>query len=107
MEEGASLVDLDHSQFHFSVTCQTADVAVLHCLRALCQWAEKHSKPQIGWGGTTGSSWKRSAGKLTLRFTKAEYRQNFIDKANELLSNRWKVISIDDNDPAKRQRPMH
>ena len=43
----------DYTKFRYSVTCETADSAVLHCLRALCQWAEEHPKPQIGWGGTT------------------------------------------------------
>ncbi len=40
----------DHKLFKFSITCQTDDLAVLHCLRALCQYAEQHKKPQIGWG---------------------------------------------------------
>lgn len=100
-----SVPDSDYLRYRFSATCQTADSAVLHCLRALCQWAEKYPKPQIGWGGTTQSNWEESAGKLTLRFTSSEYRQNFIDRSKELLGDRWHLIATNDNDPAKRQRP--
>jgi len=50
----------DHKLFKFSMTCQTDDLAVLHCLRALCQYAEQHKKPQIGWGGTGKSEWQNT-----------------------------------------------
>jgi hypothetical protein len=96
----------DYAQFRYSVTCKTNDDAVLHCLRGLCQWSEKHAKPQIGWGGTTLSSWKDSGGLLTLRFTDTRFRDRFLLKANELLAGRWSVISTSDSDPAARQRSV-
>jgi len=97
----------DYARFRFSITCKTGDDAVLHCLRGLCQWSEEHSKPQIGWGGTTASSWKASGGRLTLRFTEAKFRDRFVLKANELLAGRWTIISTSDSDPAIRQRAVH
>lgn len=41
----------NHEKYHYSATCKTDDPAVLHCLRALCQYSEKGEYPQIGWGG--------------------------------------------------------
>jgi hypothetical protein len=39
--------------------------AVLHCLRALCQWAQRgESNPNIGWGGTGEKSWAEIGNKL-------------------------------------------
>lgn len=94
----------DHERFKFSITCQTDDLAVLHCLRSLCQFSEKHPKKQIGWGGTSKVNWRRSSGRFTLRFTDPKYRQHFIDEANRLLSGHWSIISTNDNDPATPQR---
>jgi hypothetical protein len=97
----------DYERYHFSATCETSDSAVLHCLRALCQWAEEWKKPQIGWGGTGESDWKALDGKFTLRFTTPDYRRHFLDKADELLKGRWRLVSTNDNDPARRQRAPH
>jgi hypothetical protein len=94
----------DHQKFRFSITCETQDVAVLHCLRALCQWAEEHPKPQIGWGGTTKEAWELSKGKFTLRFTSAEYRERFVEKAKLLLSEHWTAVETSEHNPAVRQR---
>jgi len=97
----------DYRKFKLSVTCQSSDLAVVHCLRALAQWAEKHRHPQIGWGGSGEKEWKGSDGKIVLRFTSEQYRRAFIDKATELLPQRWKVIATNDADPASRRRPKH
>jgi hypothetical protein len=40
----------EHEKYRYSATCQTNDAAVLHCLRVLCQYAEKGQYPQIGLG---------------------------------------------------------
>ncbi len=99
----------DYERYHFSATCKTSDFAVLHCLRSLCQWAEEYRKPQMGWGGTTKTKWEKSNGQLTLRFTDLAFRQNFLDKAHELLGGRWTLVMTDNDDPAERQRtsPLH
>ncbi len=94
----------NHEKYHYSVTCKTDDPAVLHCLRALCQYSEKEEYPQIGWGGTKRNEWEANNGLFTLRFTSPEYRQNYISEANRLLSGHWKVIGENDNDPAEPQR---
>ena len=94
----------DYNLFKFSITCQTDELAVVFCLRALCQFAEKHMYPQIGWGGSGESSWRKNSNRITLRFTNPEYREIFSNQANHLLHGRWKLISTSDNDPAKRQR---
>ena len=94
----------DYKRYRFSVTCETADRAVLHCLRALCQWAEQYRKKQIGWGGTGDSSWQTAGGQFTLRFTSPDFRERFVQEANRLLPGHWRVVSRNDNDPATRQR---
>lgn len=94
----------DHQRFHFSATFRTEDAAVLHCLRALTQWANHgESHPMIGWGGTTEDDWKRRNCEATVRFTSEMQRQQWEDKATELLSGRWVLISKSNNDPAKPQ----
>ena len=99
--------EADYLMYRFSIRCKTTDLAVLHCLRALCQWAEHYSYPQIGWGGTTAKSWSESNGEFTVRFTSPDYRSAFVQKADELLQGRWQQVKTDDNDPATRQRQRH
>ena len=94
----------DHLKFHFSITCHTLDLAVVHCLRAICEWAETHPKRQIAWGGTGKKEWKDSGGKITLRFTSQGNRKNFEEKAAELLATRWTIVSKRDDDPAAPRR---
>jgi hypothetical protein len=90
----------DHMRFKFSITCQTDDIAVLHCLRSLCQFSECSKKKQIGWGGTGEADWRANSGRFTLRFTDPQYRQRFIDEANRLLAGHWSIVKTNDNDPA-------
>jgi hypothetical protein len=77
---------------------------VLFCLRALCQFAEEHPKPQIGWGGTGSADWKRAGGQFKLRFTTAAYRDLFVAEADRLLGGRWTKLGVSDHDPASPQR---
>jgi len=97
-------MSVDHQRFHFSVTCQTKDAAVLHCLRALCQYAEQGRKPQIGWGGTGQAEWEANDGEFTLRFTSLEFRNVFVDEGQRLLAGKWQVVRTNDKDPAVPQR---
>ena len=94
----------NHKKYHYSATCETSDPAVLHCLRALCQYSEKGEYPQIGWGGTKRNLWEANGGKFVVRFTSAGYREQFLAEAERLLSGHWQLIGIDDDDPAKPQR---
>jgi hypothetical protein len=101
-------MDADFKRYHFSATFHTDDEAVLHCLRALCQWAQRdESNPNIGWGGTGRTRWQSEGNKATVRFTSEAKRQKWIDKAKTLLPTQWNLIGTADNDPASRQRVPH
>jgi hypothetical protein len=93
-----------HLDYHYSATCHTSDLAVLYCLRALCQYAEKGNFPQIGWGGTKEKLWRKNGNQFTVRFTTIEYRDAFLSEGNRLLKGQWKLINTNDNDPATPQR---
>lgn len=94
----------DHQLYRYSATCNTSDLAVLHCLRALCQFAEKGRYPQIGWGGTKESLWRASGGNFTVRFTLPKYREVYISEASRLLKGYWTLVRTNDNDQATPQR---
>jgi hypothetical protein len=100
-------MDEDYKRYHFSATFKTGDAAVLHCLRALCQWAQRDERsPNIGWGGSGENEWAKAT-EATVRFTTPERRQQWQDKAQELLNGKWNLVRTDDNNPARRQRPHH
>mgnify|MGYP006311759789 FL=1 len=94
-----------YKRYRYSVTCQADDLAVVHCLRALCQYAEEASYKQIGWGGTGTNEWKAAGNQITLRFTKPVYREKFEQTADRLLPDgSWSVVRRNDKDPAQGQR---
>src|SRR4051812_30437075 len=97
----------DYSRCRFSITCHTDDLAVVHCLRALCQHSVSGVKPQIAWGGTSEKNWCDSNHCLTLRFTSTAQRDTFVQEANRLLGGRWSERRRSDTDPATRQREPH
>ena len=93
-----------HDQYHYSVTILTDDEAVLHCLRALSQYAQMTGNVRIPWGGTKKKNWKQNRHCATFHFTSLRYRKIFVEEANRLLPNNlWEVIDEDDNDPATPQ----
>lgn len=94
----------NHALYRFSLTVQTDDVAVLHCLRALCQLWAGGPVPQTGWGGTSRDSWSRNKGRAVLRFASAEGRASFQKDAARLLPSRWTLIAEMNDDPAAPQR---
>jgi len=94
----------NHSKYHYSITCDTSDATVLHCLRSIAQYIEQSEYPQISWGGTTRASWKKNNNQFTLRFTDPSYRSKFVNESNRLLAGHWSLISTSDNDPASPQR---
>jgi hypothetical protein len=100
--------DDEYSRCKYSVTVHTDDLAVVHCLRALCEFAEGGVKGQIGWGGTKRSEWEKAGNKITLRFSSPAFRTTFVEQAKRLLPvSSWREIARNDNDPAHRQRPPH
>jgi hypothetical protein len=42
---------LEHSDYRFSVTTRTDDLAVVGCLRALADFGQKSGNKRIAWGG--------------------------------------------------------
>jgi hypothetical protein len=107
MPSGENMTDAEYEQCCFSITCSTDQLAVVHCLRALCEFAAEDVRPQIGWGGTKAREWEKAGNRITLRFTSPSSRQKFVDAAQRLLPQEsWGEVSRSDADPAKRQRPL-
>lgn len=93
-----------HSNYHYSITIKTDDEAVLHCLRALSQYAQINGNKRIPWGGTKKEDWNREGHRATFHFSKTEYRDNFTKEIKRLLSeNLYKIEKTNDNDPAEPQ----
>lgn len=98
-------MDDDYKRCHFSITCETDDLAVVHCLRALCQHNVQNCRPQIAWGGSSAENWRRDGNRITLRFTSQTQRESFVGDVERLLpSSSWREVRRSDNDPATRQR---
>ena len=99
------MTDDQYRRCKYSITCATGDLAVVHCLRALCQHVAVGVLPQIAWGGTKESDWRAAGDKITLRFTSPESRDRFVSEARRLLpQDCWHEVRRRDDDPARRQR---
>lgn len=98
--------DEDYTRCHYSVSCETEDLAVLHCLRSLSQYAEGSNIPQsLPWGGTGEKEWRRQHNVVSFRFTSPDYRSTFVEEANRLLpAGSWRKVGQRDDDPAVRRR---
>lgn len=93
-----------HSRYHYSITIKTDDEVVLHCLRALSQFAQKDGNVRIPWGGTKKRDWEGSYHEVKFHFSSPKYRRTFLEEARRLLSvELWKKLSENDSDPAKPQ----
>jgi hypothetical protein len=93
-----------HSDYRFSITIQSSDLAVVYCLRALSAFSQKRGNKRIPWGGTKDAQWIRDGHRITLRFSSAEFRDDFISQLQRLLPlNLWSFFSQSDEDPAKPQ----
>ncbi len=93
-----------HRDFHYSVTIQTDDLALLGCLRALSQHAQSTGNARIPWGGTKRQDWERDAHRATFQFTSTTFRADFLRHARRLLPEKmWRVTAESDNDPATPQ----
>jgi hypothetical protein len=95
---------LSHADYHYSVTVQTDDRAVVNCLRSLSQISQQQGNVRIPWGGTTDAAWEQAGHAVTFRFTSPTYRQGFIDVAERILRpGLWREVSRSDSDPASPQ----
>jgi hypothetical protein len=90
-----------HSGYRFSVTIETADRALVYCLRSLAKFSQATGNNQVPWGGTTDKDWRTAGNCVTFRFDSPAYRENFIAEARRLLPNGlWSIVSESDDDPA-------
>ena len=98
--------DEDYVRCRFSVSVETQDLAVLHCLRSLAQFAEGSKIPKsIPWGGTKEADWRRANCVATFRFTSSDYRAAFLEEVERLLPRHlWQAVGHSDSDPAQRRR---
>lgn len=97
--------DEEYQRCKYSITVHADDLAVVHCLRSLCEYAEQDVKPQIGWGGTKRKNWEKDNNQITLRFSSPDFRNKFVETASRLLPDgSWSEVKRNDCDPAKRQR---
>lgn len=95
----------DYDTYHYSVTIETNDEVILHCLRAISQYAQQEGYKQITWGGTSKKNWLHNHNRVTFHFSRPEYRNTFRNEASRLMPRMlWQVVSESDDDVATRQR---
>jgi len=94
-----------YSEYRYSVTVQTDDLAVLHCLRAITAFAQETGNSRISWGNTKKSDWEHDGHRVTFHFTREAYRNTFLEEARRLLpKGLWVEESTSDSDPAQSAR---
>ncbi len=96
-----------HSDYRFSVTIHTDDLAVLYCLRGLSMCCQVTGNSRIPWGGTRKVEWAQQGHHVTFRFSGPDYRRDFVTQATRLLPQRlWHESGTSDHDPAIPQAGM-
>jgi len=91
-------VSTDLSEYRYSITVETQDDAVLFCLRALWQYAERHPVPPRAHELTTTDEWRLGDGRITFRFSNPYNRGDFLGEATRLLAGKWIRLASSDND---------
>jgi hypothetical protein len=91
-------VRLEPSQFRYSITVETQDDAVLFCLRALWQYAEREPET-TSVGFTSTGEWRSRDGQATFRFSNPYNRPDFLGEATRLLAGKWIRLGASDDDP--------
>ena len=90
-----------HAHYRYSVTIRTDDHALLGCFRALSQHCQHSGNVRIPSGGTKDEDWERDDHRVTFRFTRPRYRQDFVEQANRIFPHElWQEVGRSDNDPA-------
>jgi hypothetical protein len=92
-------VTLQPSQFRYSLTVQTQDDAVLFCLRALWQYAEREPELTPAVGHSSTGDWRNADGQITFRFSNPYNRSDFLGEATRLLAGKWTRLGTSDDDP--------
>ncbi len=94
------------ADYHYSATVQTNDLAVLHCLRALADYAEKSQLKKVAWGGTTADYWRQHGHMVKFHFSSMDCRETFLKEATRVLPDMWKLFRTKDDDPpTEEERP--
>ena len=92
-------VTADIAQYRYSITVETQDDAVLFCLRALWQYAERHPLHAERRGDRDDRRMRGSGdGRITFRFSNPYNRGDFLGEATRLLAGKWTRIAESDND---------
>jgi hypothetical protein len=82
------------STYSFTVTIETHDLALLHCLRALSFYCQQNENRYVSWGGSGKLKWENQNHQAVFRFSEEKFRSLFMEKAKDLFpSDRWRVIS--------------
>ena len=83
----------------FSVTVQTSEAVVLHCLRALAFYSQGGRGKFGTFDGTGEQEWKENNQQVTFRFSELIYQQRFLHEASRLLPyNSWLLRKLDGKD---------
>ena len=91
---------VEQSQFRYSITVETQDSAVVYCLRALWQYAERHPASAAAYDVSTTGEWRADDGKITFRFSNPYNRADFLGEATRLLAGKWTRLGTSDDDLA-------
>lgn len=91
-------VSAELSQYRYSITVETQDDAVLFCLRALWQYAERHPMPATDRQIASTGEWRMGDGRVTFRFSNPYNRGDFLGEATRLLAGKWTRLAISDDD---------
>jgi hypothetical protein len=95
-----------HSDYRYSISVASPDLAVVYCLRALSDYSQDTGNTRITWGGTKDSDWRVDNGQVTFHFSRPSYRDDFVATATRLLpSGSWNEVARRDDDPAQPRTP--
>lgn len=93
-----------HLEYHFSITVETYNEAVLHCLRSLAQYAQAEGRKMISWSGTKRKDWLKNGFCVKFHFSSPQFRDRFCAEAEKLLPrDLWAEKGRSDTDPAPEQ----
>lgn len=87
------------SQFRYSLTVEAQDAAVLYCLRALWQYAEREPHTSSNETFAAANEWRAADGQVTFRFSNPYNRADFLGEATRLLAGKWTRLGASDDDP--------
>jgi len=92
-----------HTAHTYTVTCESHDEAVVHCLVALAHFAEHTMLDEEAAAGgalepctpaPADLGWEREEGRVTFRFSEQGRRGIFLGEATRLLSGKWTRAAV-------------